>query len=399
MAKILFINVASHGHINPTLAIAKELVERGNDVIYLLPEKFESKFKNINIQVQLCKNILDVGNLKYDKINKILKTYLEGFEELFDFITENKEKIDLIIYDQVLFFTELIAKKFNIPTVNSITTFVINEDYFKEILGISTNEVFSLLQNDIEIKEIFSRICNKYKLDLSKLNEFLSTKGTINIVYTSKYFQPYSEEFGNEYKFIGPSIGDRKEDFDLSKMININNQKMKIYISLGTIYNNSIEFYKKCFEAFENFDMDFILSVGKNTDIKNLGYIPNNFSVYDYVPQLEILKYANVFISHGGMNSSNEALYFQVPLLLVPQSVDQPIVAKRVEELNAGIILNRENISSEILRNSLTRLLEHDIYKHSCKELSKSFKNAGGYREALLHIENILNNNLNFKCS
>ena len=116
---------------------------------------------------------------------------------------------------------------------------------------------------------------------------------------------------------------------------------MLYYISLGTLFNEHPEFYRHCFAAFANSMYQVVLSVGHKTPLSSLGDIPPKFIVQNYVPQLEILQRANVFISHGGMNSVSEALYYGVPLLVIPQSADQPWVAKRVAQLGAGKLLPR----------------------------------------------------------
>lgn len=43
MAKILMLNIPMHGHVNPTIALTKELVERGHDVTYFINEEFRKK--------------------------------------------------------------------------------------------------------------------------------------------------------------------------------------------------------------------------------------------------------------------------------------------------------------------------------------------------------------------
>ncbi len=61
-------------------------------------------------------------------------------------------------------------------------------------------------------------------------------------------------------------------------------------------------------------------SVGTQTQIAELGDTPTNFIVRNYEPQLEVLQHAKLFITHGGMNSTSEGLYYGVPLIVLPQS-------------------------------------------------------------------------------
>ena len=108
-----------------------------------------------------------------------------------------------------------------------------------------------------------------------------------------------------------------------------------------------IDFYKLCFKAFENTDYTIVMSIGDKTEISDLGDIPKNFIVKNYVPQTELLKYTKLFITHGGMNSTHEGLYNGVPLVVIPQSADQPVIAKQVENLGAGVKLQMQGLTGE----------------------------------------------------
>ncbi|MDC9471201.1 glycosyltransferase, partial [Clostridioides difficile] len=130
------------------------------------------------------------------------------------------------------------------------------------------------------------------------------------------------------------------------------NTRKKIYISLGTVNNKNINFYKNCIEAFKDNDIDVIMSVGNNTEISQLGNIPKNFKVENKFNQLEVLQEVNGFISHCGMNSVNESIYYGVPLILFPQQSEQKMVCRRVAELGAGFVLKNDkpqNIKEAVL--------------------------------------------------
>ncbi|MGB8455344.1 MAG: glycosyltransferase [Anaerocolumna sp.] len=83
-----------------------------------------------------------------------------------------------------------------------------------------------------------------------------------------------------------------------------------VCISLGTIANERLYFYRECIKAFSKSEYNVLISIGGKVNKKELEVIPSNIYIDDYVPQIEVLKRASLFISHGGMNSVNEALYF-----------------------------------------------------------------------------------------
>ena len=102
---------------------------------------------------------------------------------------------------------------------------------------------------------------------------------------------------------------------------------------------------------------------------------------------MAVLSIADAFITHCGMNSASEGLYYGVPLVLFPQTPEQNAVAKRTEELGAGARLN--SISEEDILGTLTKVLEDPRYREGAERVSKSFRSCGGAEEAKEFLEQI----------
>ncbi|SEJ25814.1 glycosyltransferase, MGT family [Bacillus thuringiensis] len=201
---------------------------------------------------------------------------------------------------------------------------------------------------------------------------------------TIKEFQPFGDTFDETYKFVGTSIPAhvKNRDVDFTSI----EEKSPIYISLGTVFNEAIDFYKLCMKAFENSEHTIDMSIGNKTKISDLGEIPKNFIVKHYVPQTELLTYTKLFITHGGMNSTHEGLYNGVLLVVIPQSADQPAIAKQVESLGAGVQLHMNELNVEKLRESVELILNNPSYKEAALNLKESFRTSGGYKEAVDEI-------------
>lgn len=196
---------------------------------------------------------------------------------------------------------------------------------------------------------------------------------TTTIVYTSKMFQPMSETFSDRYSFIGPSIQSlphAKQSF----------KQHRIYISLGTVNNKNIKFYKNCITAFKDEPVDVILSIGEQISIDDLGKIPSNFEVKIHVNQQVVLQDVDVFITHAGMNSVNESLYYGVPMGLFPQQSEQTLVATRVYQLGAGKILKRNH--PQKIKDTTLSVIHNSSYKEHANQIGKSFKACGGASKA-----------------
>ena len=102
---------------------------------------------------------------------------------------------------------------------------------------------------------------------------------------------------------------------------------------------------------------------------------------------MAVLSIADAFITHCGMNSASEGLYFQVPLVLFPQTPEQGAVAKRTEELGAGIRLG--SISEEDILGAVTEVLQDPSYKENAVRISDSFHACGGREEARAFLEEV----------
>lgn len=90
------------------------------------------------------------------------------------------------------------------------------------------------------------------------------------------------------------------------------------------------------------------------------------------------------------MNSSSEALYYGVPLVVIPISGDQPLVAKRVTELGAGVHLDKTSLTPEILREETEAVLYRKEFKENSCKIRNSFRMAGGYKKAVDEILHVL---------
>ena len=224
------------------------------------------------------------------------------------------------------------------------------------------------------------------------IDEITDIPADLNIVYTTREFQVDNDRFDDKiWKFVGTSIVDRNDKNDIP----FNEIKNKIiYVSLGIIFNNSLKFFKNCIEAFKNTDVTVIMSIGKTLKKEQLGKISNNFYVYNFVPQIEVLKRTDLFITHGGMNSTSEAMYFGVPLIVVPQVANQPIVEKRIEDLELGRVINKNNISSNIIRNYANEILNDDRYKDNMMKMRTKVRQAGGENRAVELINDLLKEKL-----
>ena len=95
---------------------------------------------------------------------------------------------------------------------------------------------------------------------------------------------------------------------------------------------------------------------------------------------MAVLKKADAFISHCGMNSASESLYFGVPIIAFPQTPEQGGVAQRVLELGGGIRLKKAK-AAEIFE-AAEKLLNDETYKQNAEAVAEGFKRCSGAKGA-----------------
>ena len=149
---------------------------------------------------------------------------------------------------------------------------------------------------------------------------------------------------------------------------------------MGTVNNDMLPLYKECINAFAETDYQVIMSVGNLVSMDAFGKLPANVSVYPSVDQIAVLEKADVFLSHCGMNSVNESLYFCVPLVMLPQTPEQGGVATRVEQVGAGIRLGKVNATS--ILDAVNTVLNDAAYQKNAAAISDGFKACSGAKGA-----------------
>lgn len=382
--RIAWFCIPAHGHTNPTLGLVKALTKNGHEIYYFSFEMFREKIENAGAVFIPCdgydfemedkENADRVGKDQAFAVELLVSSTLALDEMVTEKITELKP--DVIVADSVAYWGKLAAMKHGIPFVCSTTTFAFNRyssRYMKHGIGETLKMLFSMPKVNKQIK----RLQEKGYPVKGLLDIVQNDNDTNTVVYTSKYFQPCSDTFSERYHFIGPSI--RPITDNLEKKA-----EKTVYISMGTV-NQNREFYRNCINVLGKTKYQVIISMGTNTD--HYEDVPDNIEIHESVDQMAVLSIADAFITHCGMNSASEGLYFGVPLILFPQTPEQGAVAKRVEELGAGLRLS--SICEEDVLRAVTRIIEEENFKQGAIKVSESFKNSGGIKEAVAFIESL----------
>ena len=392
MAKIVFFCIPAHGHTNPTLGVVRELVSLGHEVLYYSYNMLKEKIENTGAKFVSCDDYDMEQKLSPEdgaRLGKDLafstKILVDTTLALDDMVCSQIKELqpDCIVADSMAIWGKCVALKFGIPFISSTTTFAFNQHSAK-IMKQSIGQILGMIFSMGKIQKDIIRLQNKGYPINNVLDIIKNDDNTDTIVYTSPEFQPCSETFSDKYTFIGPSIRPITDEI-------VKTHKKLIYISMGTVINNNAGFYHNCIKAFADTDFQVIMSVGNLTDMTKFKNLPENIFVYQNVDQIAVLSKADVFISHCGMNSVNESLYYGVPLVMFPQTPEQGGVANRVSQLKAGIMLKKNTVKN--IQNAVKSLINDGEYRKNAISISDGFKKCSGVKGAVEKILNICKKN------
>lgn len=383
--KILMVNVPFSGHVNPTLPLAKELVERGHDVSYILTNQWKDRIEETGAVFIPYIDDADYNiSFRNGKPKNFLNA-LKAWKYAYNTIIAVGKDYDLLIYEFFTFTAYAAAQRLNLKTVRLFSTFAVSRENIGNIL-VSDNKQVSLLNNKFFVRLATKLVCRNIELTTpNMLTEITDVDVELNIVFTAKEFQKDSSSFDERYAFVGPCLGKRSDNVKIP--FDEMNGKI-IYISLGTLQNNHLKFYKDCIASFENkSDVSVVMSVGKDINIDKLGTIPPNFYIYPFVPQLEVLTRSVLFITHGGMNSVNEGLIFKNSLMVIPLDMDQFAVADRVAEMGLGVKLKMADVTADTLCDLACRILSDCKMTENVEKMSNLLQASGNVKRAADLIE------------
>jgi MGT family glycosyltransferase len=389
MSNVAFLNIAMHGRVNPTLPVVAELVRRGHSVSYHTSPAFSVEIAATGATVHLYpggEQPLPDPPTPVTLVDGLARTTVEVLPAVLTDLRVSRP--DLVVHDSACPWGAVAAQKLGIPAASSFTTFAFNRQVPSPTRGswelfaaaaAQPRNVLSYLRSRRDLRHRF-RARGLPLTDLGNLRQ------PLNVVYTSRAFQLGAEDFDSSYRFVGPSLGARPADlsFPIDRL-----RDPVLYASLGTVFNADPKVLRAFATALAPLGGTVVVSTG-HTDPAALGPLPANVLARHSVPQPEVLSRAALFITHGGMNSVNEALYAGVPTLVVPQGADQPLVAARVVELGAGLSIPTAQVGVEAVRALARRLLEEPRFRAAASTLQAAQREAGGFRRAADELERYL---------
>lgn len=388
-AHIAMFSIAAHGHVNPGLEVIRELVARGHRVTYAIPPAFADKVAATGARPVPYTSILPGpdadpdawGTTLLDNVEPFLDDAIQALPQLAAAYADDTP--DLVLHDITSYPARVLAHRWGVPVISLSPNLVAWDGYEEEVAEPMWRE---------------PRRTERGRAYYAKFEAWLAENGVTlhpdafagrperSLVLIPKVLQPHADRVDERvYTFVGACQGDRREQGDWQRP---DGARKVVLVSLGSAFTKQPAFYRECVRAFGDLPgWHVVLQVGRHVTRADLGEVPDTVEVRDWVPQLAVLRQADLFVTHAGAGGSQEGLATATPMIAVPQAVDQFGNADLLQGLGVARQLSTEEATADRLRAAALALVDDPEVARRLREIRAGMAREGGTRRAADLIE------------
>ncbi|AYV30558.1 macrolide-inactivating glycosyltransferase [Streptomyces sp. CJ_13] len=389
-AHIAMFSIAAHGHVNPSIEVIRELVARGHRVSYAIPASFAEKIAETGATPVIWHSTLPTeeepeawGTELIDNIEPFLNDAVQALPGLA--AAFEGDEPDLVLHDVTSYPARVLAHRWGVPAVSLSPNLVAWTGYEEEVAAPMT----AGLRASERGRAYYARF--RAWLDengIAEDSDRFVGRPRRGIVLIPRALQPHADRVDPcVYTFVGACQGDRAAEGTWHRPAAAEGKKV-LLVSLGSAFTKQPAFYRACAEAFGDLpDWHVVLQIGAFTDEADLGSVPANVEVHRWVPQLDVLRQADAFITHAGAGGSQEGLATATPMVAVPQAVDQFGNADALQALGVARHVPMEEARASTLREAVLALVADPAVAARLEDVRAETAAEGGTRRAADLIE------------
>lgn len=194
---------------------------------------------------------------------------------------------------------------------------------------------------------------------------------------------PRSRPLGPTWQRIDSSVRTTDEPFEVPAAIR-GGEGALIYLSLGSLGSADVGLMERLVAVLADTPHRYIVSKGPRAEEFALA---DNMWGEGRLPQTSIVPQVDLVITHGGNNTTTEALHFGKPMVLLPLFWDQYDNAQRMDELGLGVRLDTYGFADGELPAAIDRLLGDAALRARLDAAGREIRGRNGLELAADRIE------------
>ncbi|MFG2261860.1 macrolide-inactivating glycosyltransferase [Streptomyces sp. NPDC048720] len=388
-AHIAMFSAALHGHVNPSLEVIRELVARGHRVTYAIPPAFAGKVAATGARPVLYDSTLPGpdadpeawGSTLLDHVEPFLNDAVQALPQLA--AAYEGDEPDLVLHDITSYPARVLAHRWGVPAVSLSPNLVAWEGYEEEVAEPMWAEPRKTERGRAYYARFRAWLAEN---GINRHPDPFVGRPDRSLVLIPKVLQPHADRVDERvHSFVGACQGDRADQGDWQRPAGA---EKVVLVSLGSAFTKRPAFYRECVRAFGGLPgWHLVLQIGRQVTPAELGDVPANVEVHSWVPQLAILRKADLFVTHAGAGGSQEGLATGTPMIAVPQAVDQFGNADVLQSLGVARRLPTEEATADRLREAALALTGDPEVARRLKDIQAQMAEEGGTRRAADLIE------------
>jgi len=405
--KIGFLSLPLTGHLNPMTALARKLQSRGNEVVFIGVPDIEPAVRAANLEfAPFCENEFPPGYVakswgavaNKQGLDVVRYTCKELVPDLLRASLEHlpakiaETGVDALVIDSVYMLLEIVPMHLGLPYVQvwnilhfdfsgstplSLYSWPHETSPEAQARNVEGLQIFNELRGNLT--PIAQSYAERIGFEIDWADPSSTGSKLAVITQTPKEFDLPISHLPQEFHYAGPFRDDEGREpipFPWEKLTG----KPLIYASLGTLVNGLNKVYRTILEAVSEFpETQLVLSVGgKNLDPSELEPFPPNTIVVRSAPQTELLKRAELCITHAGLNTALESLAEGVPMVAIPIGYEQPGVACRIAYHGVGEFVELGNLTARRLAELIAKVRSNPSYRDKAHWFQQTIKETRG---------------------
>lgn len=425
MARILIAVWPSDGHVNPTIPVARMLVERGHEVVWYCSTVFQEKVRKTGadfIPFKHLKNFsgstlnehfpkyMELTGLKQFKwgVRNIIAGAMEGFYKDIQEIRESFEPDVLVICPT---FTGIIPIRragdpIKTVCIGMLPVSVTSKDIAPFGLGLPPmDSAFGRLRNsflNFFVQKVVFRGEQEHfngilrKMGLPELEHWVFDAvvhySDIYLQGTCPSFEYPNRALPSNVRFVGPfNLATSASDFPLpSWWGELETARRVVLVTQGTLANEDFnQLMIPTIRALAGKDVLVVATTG-NKPLTNPGFpLPDNVKVEKFIPYSLLMPHLDVMVTNAGYGGVHYAIQHGVPLIVWGKSEDKSEVSARVEWSGIGINLKSKRVTPEEVGKAIDRMFSDPRYKERAFQMQKEIAAYDAYPTAVRTIEEL----------